>query len=104
MLDLLQAYVRVEGRFDCVYSQGCGMFPSINAFGNKSQSLPRRLSNARQRPTSGSIFIPGTGPQYATPGDPSTAIVGYDTVDDAILDAATIFICPVIMYGRKKLG
>ncbi|MFP8873124.1 MAG: DUF1302 family protein, partial [Myxococcota bacterium] len=45
--DLLQAYVRTEVRFDCIYTHGCGMFQSVNAFGNKSKSLPRRLSNAK---------------------------------------------------------
>ena len=44
--DLLQAYVRAEVRFDCIYTHGCGMFQSVNAFGDKAKSLPRRLSNA----------------------------------------------------------
>ncbi|MCH2162636.1 MAG: hypothetical protein MK085_12290, partial [Phycisphaerales bacterium] len=45
--DLLQAYVRAEVRFDCIYTHGCGMFQSVNTFGDKSKSLPRRLSNAK---------------------------------------------------------
>ena len=28
--DLLQAYVRAEGRYDCIYSSGCGMFPATS--------------------------------------------------------------------------
>ena len=33
-IDLLSAYVRVEGRYDCVYKRGCGMFSSANAYGD----------------------------------------------------------------------
>ena len=36
--DLLSAYIGAEVRFDCIYSHGCGMFRSMNAFGDSSQS------------------------------------------------------------------
>jgi hypothetical protein len=45
--DLLQAYVRIEGRYDAIYSQGFGMFPSVNTYGNFSSRLPERLRDAR---------------------------------------------------------
>ena len=51
--DLLQAYVRAEVRFDCIYTHGCGMFQSVNAFGDKAKSLPRRLSNAEAQMAAG---------------------------------------------------
>ena len=49
ILDLMSAYLRVEVRFDCIYSRGCGMFRSMNAYGDRSKSLPRRLNNAVRR-------------------------------------------------------
>ena len=39
-IDLLSAFIRLEVRYDCVYSQGCGLFEGINAYGNDSKSLP----------------------------------------------------------------
>ena len=42
-IDLLSGFIRAEVRYDCVYSRGCGMFRSMNAFGDRSKSLPRRL-------------------------------------------------------------
>jgi len=44
--DLLQAYVRLEGRFDCLYYKACGIFPSARTYGNKSRDLPLRLRDA----------------------------------------------------------
>ena len=41
--DLLQVYIRAEGRYDCIYSGGCGMFPNVSTYGNKSRALPMRL-------------------------------------------------------------
>ena len=45
-VDLLQAYVRVEGRYDAIYSRGFGLFPSIDTYGNFSNRLPNRLRDA----------------------------------------------------------
>jgi len=42
-IDLLSGFIRAEVRYDCVYSRGCGMFRSMNAYGDRSKSLPRRL-------------------------------------------------------------
>ena len=46
-VDLVQAYVRVEGRYDAIYSQGFGIFPSIDTYGNFSNRLPASLRDAR---------------------------------------------------------
>jgi hypothetical protein len=61
ILDLLSAYVRAEVRYDCIYSRGCGMFRSVNAYGDRSKSLPRRLANATEQQNSGEIPIRNTG-------------------------------------------
>ena len=39
-IDLLQTYVRVEGRYDCVWQRGCGMFRSVNTYGDRGAFLP----------------------------------------------------------------
>ncbi|MBW2294300.1 MAG: hypothetical protein JRG94_18605, partial [Deltaproteobacteria bacterium] len=56
-VDLLSAFVRLEVRYDCVYSNGCGMFKSINTYGDDAQSLPRRLSNGNDEDVAGVLFI-----------------------------------------------
>ncbi len=54
-IDLMSAYIRLEARYDCIYSRGCGMFRSMNAYGDRSENLPRRLSNATKHVTAGTI-------------------------------------------------
>jgi len=55
-IDILQGYVRIEARYDCIYSRGCGMLRSVNAYGDRARSLPRRLSDSDD-------FPPGFGSQ-----------------------------------------
>jgi len=54
-IDLMSGFVRAEVRYDCVYSRGCGMFRSINSFGDRAKSLPRRLNGANQLTLIGTI-------------------------------------------------
>ncbi len=44
--NLVQAFLRAEVRFDCIYSLGCSMFPSVNTYGDRADRLPERLSNS----------------------------------------------------------
>ncbi|MEE2679571.1 MAG: DUF1302 family protein, partial [Myxococcota bacterium] len=53
--DLLSGFIRAEGRYDCIYSGGCGMFPSVNTFGNKSRDLPLRLRDGDTKVFSGVV-------------------------------------------------
>ena len=64
-IDLFQAYVRVEVRFDCVWYHGCGIFPSANTYGDQAEHLPARLSDAIDPDFSGVI-----GPPPGAGGDP----------------------------------
>jgi len=74
--DLVQAYIRAEGRYDCIYSTGCGMFPSVNTYGNHSRDLPLRLRDAELPVYSGVVNMteaadpPGILPLVPEPGDP----------------------------------
>jgi len=60
-IDLLSAYVRVEVRFDCIYSRGCGMFRSVNLYGDRAKSLPDRLNDATHGTRHGVITLPTVG-------------------------------------------
>ena len=57
--DLFQAYVRAEVRFDCIYIDGCGMWPD-QPYGNNPGELPKRLSDGRARLSRGQFMIPNT--------------------------------------------
>ncbi|MFP6625032.1 MAG: hypothetical protein VCC20_16245, partial [Myxococcota bacterium] len=89
ILDLLSAYVRAEVRYDCIYSRGCGMFRSMNTYGDRSKSLPRRLANATSNTNSGEIFIRNDGRER-----PNTDPVrlGETLAFDGIAETAGAFI------------
>jgi hypothetical protein len=53
--DLLQAYIRAEGRYDCVWTRGCGTMSSADTYGNKARKIPRRLADARDEDYGGTI-------------------------------------------------
>ncbi len=61
-LDLVSGYVRVEARFDCIYSRGCGMVKPVNTFGNRARSLPTRLMDGDTFTTAGQITLTDDGP------------------------------------------
>ncbi|MDJ0787217.1 MAG: hypothetical protein QNK05_10460 [Myxococcota bacterium] len=46
--DLVTVFSRIEVRYDCVWSGGCGTFPSIETFGNDIRRLPKRLEDGRR--------------------------------------------------------
>jgi hypothetical protein len=46
-LDSLRSYMRLEVRYDCVYTRACGLFPSANVYGDRAAKLPDRLANGQ---------------------------------------------------------
>ena len=46
--DVVQAFMRVEVRYDCVWTRGCGLFSSADAYGDRARKLPGRLSDGRR--------------------------------------------------------
>ncbi len=84
MVDLLSAYVRAEVRYDCIYSNGCGMFRGMNTFGDQSKSLPRRLQNATVQTSSGDIPIRNEGRASGATTDPVplSEVPGFSGVAD----------------------
>jgi len=47
--DMVSAYSRVEVKYDCVWNHACGVFESVDAFGNNPGNLPHRVQNARRQ-------------------------------------------------------
>ena len=53
--DLVSGFVRLEARYDCVWTRACGVFPSVNVYGNRSEHMPNRVSGARKGGYTGSL-------------------------------------------------
>jgi hypothetical protein len=47
-LDLVSLFGRIEIRYDCVWTRGCGIFSSANTYGDRPKRLPERLLGARR--------------------------------------------------------
>ena len=62
ILDLLELYVRIEARYDCIYSHGCGMIEGVDVYGNDARNLPARLNSGTEYTTANTIFISDDGP------------------------------------------
>jgi hypothetical protein len=58
--DLIEAFVRIEARYDCVWTHGCGMLQSQRTYGNDAKDVPPRFRDARGNGYSG--VIPATAP------------------------------------------
>ena len=43
----LSAFSRVLVQYDCVWTRACGLFPSADAYGDRANKVPRRLSDRR---------------------------------------------------------
>jgi hypothetical protein len=53
--DLVSAYIRGEGRYDAIYSNGFLLFPSLDTYGDKARRLPKRLRDAKDKEYGGTI-------------------------------------------------
>ncbi|RIK99955.1 MAG: hypothetical protein DCC71_19635 [Proteobacteria bacterium] len=61
-LEIVEFYVRAEARYDCVWTRGCGMFPSVNTYGNRAEHLPPRLIDGDQPGWTGTLRNGDTRP------------------------------------------
>src|SRR5262245_59314349 len=68
--NLIEAFVRVEVRYDCVWTRACGMFQSANAYGDRARKVPQRFRDAKDDDFSGVILPtpPGTVAVQPAPG------------------------------------
>ncbi len=58
--DQIGAFARLEVRFDCVWSRGCGLFPNVDVYGDRPGRLPQRLSSMRRTGFDGTQFTGDT--------------------------------------------
>jgi hypothetical protein len=77
-VDLLTGFVKVEIRYDCVYTRGCGMLRSADTYGNRAKRLPTRLRNASDPDFSGAIppITPADLSDYPEIRNPGNGFVG----------------------------
>jgi hypothetical protein len=56
--DVLSAFARLEGRYDCVWTHACGIFSSADTYGDRAGHLPGRLGDGRRAGfrSSGTLF------------------------------------------------
>ena len=71
-LDLLEAFIRIEGRYDCIYSHGCGMLNGVDLYGNDARRMPARLNDGEGHSYAGNIFISNEGPLTDAERNPYT--------------------------------
>jgi hypothetical protein len=64
--DVVQGFLRFEVRYDCVWTRGCGLFSSADAYGDRARKLPKRLNDGRRGgfKSAGQLFT-GDVRQYA---------------------------------------
>jgi hypothetical protein len=63
-LDLVSMFSRIEVRYDCVWTRACALFPSANAYGDRSsrngERIPQRVASARRSGFTGDTFTGDT--------------------------------------------
>ena len=53
--DLISGFVRVEARYDCIWTKACGMFPSVNTYGDNARRFPYRYADGRESGLTGAV-------------------------------------------------
>jgi hypothetical protein len=54
--DLISGFARVEARYDCIWTGGCGIFDSVNTYGNNAKRFPYRYADGRESGLTGAVF------------------------------------------------
>jgi hypothetical protein len=53
--EIVEAFVRLEARYDCVWTHACHMVPRVETYGDEARRLPRRLNSGRLAGLSGTL-------------------------------------------------
>lgn len=77
--DSIGLYVRGQARFDCIWSQLCGMMSSATLFGDRSNRAPSNLANGLVSNMTGVLQIPGM-PKPTRSQDPNGNLLLIDKV------------------------
>jgi len=80
--DLIHGYTRTELRYDCIWTGACGMFPSVNVYGDDPENFPKRYGDGRRTGLTGSAF---TGDQRHILNIPVDQL-GFESRGDPVPD------------------
>jgi hypothetical protein len=58
--DLITLFSRIEVRYDCVWTRGCGLFSTADAYGDRAKRQPRRLIDGRRSGYAATMFLGDT--------------------------------------------
>jgi hypothetical protein len=72
----VSAFARVEARYDCIWSRGCSMFPSMDAFGDRVHKLPKYKTNAHESEFTATTFGDPTATNVHRSGRPLRVFEG----------------------------
>ncbi len=53
--EIVEAFVRLEARYDCVWSHACHLFPRVETYGDGARRLPKRLNSGRLAGLTGTL-------------------------------------------------
>jgi hypothetical protein len=53
--EIIEAFVRLEARYDCVWSHACHLVPRVDSYGNETRHLPLRSIDGRLAGFTGSL-------------------------------------------------
>jgi hypothetical protein len=76
--DLISAFGRIEVRYDCVWTRGCGIFSTADTYGDRARRLPERLLSGRR---SGYTLMHYNGDQRPYRQYESPALLSYNFRD-----------------------
>jgi hypothetical protein len=82
--DVLSGFIRLEARYDCVWTRACGMVSSADAWGNRARRLPEYRVTGHRSGMSGAAFIGDltSGPfNRRSDLDPYTKVRPWPVVD-----------------------
>jgi hypothetical protein len=66
----ISAFARVETRYDCIWSRGCSIFPSMDSFGDRVHKLPKYKTNGQESEFTGTTFGDPTATDIHSSGRP----------------------------------
>ena len=79
--------VRVEGRYDCLWTRACGLFNSVDTYGDRAERLPNRLAEELRSGSYKPQAIKRV--EIPKPGTKETRPLGIPTVRDRVVQTGS---------------
>ncbi len=99
--DSVGAYIGAEVRYDCVWTRACGFSPSVDVYGNRSEQLPSRLSNAKDPRMTGTTNY--QAPFYLQPDRRIETQKVYPNNTNPLGSTAITLATPLVPAGQRLL-